>query len=71
MVARKLTNITTLWMAKALGSGRYGGLLFYATAGTFGGLNRVKRYGFDDTTRSDAELGDLFRFDIPAVTNAA
>jgi hypothetical protein len=58
-------------VAKALGSGRYGGLPFYATAGTFGGLNRLKRYGFDDTTRSDAELGDLFRFDIPAVTNAA
>ncbi len=71
VVARKLTGITTPLIAKALGSSRYGGLPFYATAGTFGGLNRLKRYGFDDTTRAEAELGDLFRFDIPAVTNAA
>jgi hypothetical protein len=65
IVARKLTTLTIPLMGKGLGIKRYGGLQFYATAGTMGGLNGLKGYGFTGASDQDDKIGDLFQFYIP------
>jgi hypothetical protein len=62
IVARKLTTLTIPLVGKGLGIKRYGGLQFYATAATMGGLNGLKGYGF---TGEGDELGGLFHFYMP------
>ena len=65
VVAKKLTALTIPLVGKGLGIKRYGGLPFYATAGTMSGLNRLKGYGFNGASDEDDSLGDLFHFYIP------
>ena len=66
IVARKLTTLTLPLMGKGLGIKRYGGLQFYATAATMGGLNGLKGYGFQGAGAADDDkLGDLFKFYMP------
>lgn len=66
VVAKRLTGIATPLVARAMGGALYGGLPLYATAGTLGGLNRLKNYGFEGGADNDVGLGDLFRLDRPA-----
>jgi len=66
VVAKKLTNLTIPLVGKGLGIKRYGGLPFFATAGTMSGLNRLKGYGFDGASEEDGGLGDLFHFYMPS-----
>jgi hypothetical protein len=65
VVAKRLTNLTIPLVGKGLGIKRYGGLPFYATAGTMSGLNRMKGFGFNGASANDDDLGDLFHFYIP------
>lgn len=65
IVARRLTSLTIPLVGKGLGVKRYGGLPFYATAGTMGGLNGLKGYGFTGAGAEDDKLGDLFQFYMP------
>jgi hypothetical protein len=65
IVARKLTTLTIPLVGKGLGIKRYGGLQFYATAATMGGLNGLKGYGFQGDPDHDDRLGDLFHFYMP------
>lgn len=71
VVAPKLTRLTTPLIGKGLGVKRYGGLPFYATAGTLGGLNWLKNYGFDGASGDDSGLGDLFHFYMPGEADRA
>jgi hypothetical protein len=71
VVAKKLSRLTTHLVGKGLGIGRYGGLPFYATAGTMGGLQRIKSYGFHGTASSNDGLGDLFHFFMPGPADRA
>lgn len=66
VVARKLIDVTLPLIGKALGIRRYGGLPFYATAGTMGGLNRLKSYGFGGASPDQDDLGGLFHFYVPS-----
>jgi len=63
IVARRLSTITVPLVAKGLGIKRYGGLQFWATAATMGGLNGLKGFGFTGT--GDDKLGELFHFYMP------
>lgn len=65
IVARRLTHLTIPLVGKGLGIKRYGGLKFYATAGTMGGLNGLRGYGFKGAADSDDKIGDLFQFYMP------
>ena len=58
-VARQLANL----VAHAMGAELYAGVPLFATAGTLGGLNLMKGYGFSGTGGRDAGLGQLFRLD--------
>jgi hypothetical protein len=69
IVARKLAMLTVPLMGKGLGIKRYGGLKFYATPATMGGLNGLKGYGFKGTDTGHDEMGDLFQFYIPGVAD--
>jgi len=71
VVARKLTSLTIPLVGKGLGVKRYGGLPFYATAGTLGGLNGLKGYGFTGASDADDKLGDLFQFYMPGEADRA
>ena len=66
LVARKVARMATPLVAWALGAKLYGGVALYATAGTLGGLNTMKGYGFSGARPSDAGLGHLFRLDPQA-----
>ena len=66
IIARKLNLMAIPLVGKGLGVKRYGGLPFYATAATMAGLNGLKSYGFEDTSRpEDEKLGDVFKFYMP------
>lgn len=71
IVARKLTSLTIPLVGKGLGVTRYGGLPFYATAGTMGGLNGLKGYGFTGAGDAGDKIGDLFHFYMPGVADQA
>ena len=71
IVARRLTTLTIPLVGKGLGVKRYGGLPFYATAGTMGGLNGLKGYGFTGASDEDDTLGDLFQFYMPGEAERA
>jgi hypothetical protein len=61
-IVRRVARVATWLLANALGAEVYGGVPIYATAGTMGGLNIIKGYGFD-TARDEAGLGKLYRLD--------
>ena len=46
-------------------------LPFFATAGTMGGLNGLKGYGFTGASDEDDTLGDLFQFYMPGEAERA
>jgi len=69
LVARRAARLATPLVARALGRDLYGGVPIYAKAGTLGGLNTIKHYGFVSARPSDFGLGDLFRLD-PEVSGA-
>jgi hypothetical protein len=69
LVARRVARLATPLVARALGRDLYGGVPIYAKAGTLGGLNTIKHYGFVSARPSDFGLGDLFRLD-PEVSGA-
>ena len=71
IVARRLTALTIPLVGKGLGVKRYGGLPFYATAGTMAGLNGLKGYGFTGASDEDDKLGDLFQFYMPGEAERA
>lgn len=71
VVARKVMRRATPLVAWALGSRLYAGLPLYATAGTMGGLNAIKDYGFAGARQSDGEIGGLFRLDPPAPSQSS
>jgi hypothetical protein len=72
IVARRLAMLTVPLIGKGLGVKRYGGLPFYATAATMGGLNGLKGYGFRGASPADDEkLGDLFHFYMPGEADQA
>jgi hypothetical protein len=72
IVARKLTTLTIPLVGKGLGIKRYGGLPFYATAATMGGLNGLKGYGFTGAGEEPVdELGGLFQFYMPGEADRA
>ncbi len=71
IVARRLTSLTIPLLGKGLGVKRYGGLPFYATAGTMSGLNGLKGYGFAGASDDDGTLGDLFHFYMPGEAERA
>ena len=72
IVARKLTTLTIPLVGKGLGIKRYGGLPFYATAATMGGLNGLKGYGFTGAESEPVdELGGLFHFYMPGEADRA
>lgn len=65
IVARRLTTLTIPLVGKGLGIKRYGGLQFYATPATMGGLNGLKGYGFKGSEAEHDAMGDLFQFYMP------
>ena len=65
VVARRLARIATPLVARALGRRTYGGLPIYCKAGTMGGLNVIKGYGFHSAREAETGLGHLFRLDPP------
>jgi hypothetical protein len=71
IVARRLTKLTIPLVGKGLGIKRYGGLQFFATAGTMGGLNGLRGYGFKGAADSDDKIGDLFQFYMPGEADIA
>jgi hypothetical protein len=71
IVARKLTALTIPLVGKGLGVQRYGGLPFYATAGTMGGLHGLRGYGFAGASNQDDGVGDLFHFYMPGEADKA
>lgn len=72
IVARRLTTLTIPLVGKGLTVQRYGGLPFYATAATMGGLNGLKGYGFTGSGEEPVdELGGLFHFYMPGEAERA
>jgi len=65
VVARRLAWVATPLVVRALGTELYGDLPIYAKAGTMGGLNVIKGYGFHGAREAEAGLGHLFRLDPP------
>ena len=65
VVARRVARIATPLTCRGLGRELYGGLPLYTTAGTMGGLNAIKGYGFAAAREADAGVGNLFRLDPP------
>lgn len=63
IIARKTGRVATHLLALALGAELYGGVPIFATAGTLGGMNLMKGYGFSGARGSEAGLGQLFRLD--------
>lgn len=63
VVARRLAWIATPLVVRALGTELYGDLPIYTKAGTMGGLNVIKGYGFHSAREAEAGLGHLFRLD--------
>jgi len=63
LVARKVSRIATVLVAKALGRDRYGGVPIYGRAATLGGVASLKGYGFESIRPSEKGVGDLFRLD--------
>jgi hypothetical protein len=61
-IVRRVARVATWLLANALGAEVYGGVPIYATAGTMGGLNIIKGYGFS-TAHEEAGLGKLYRLD--------
>jgi hypothetical protein len=61
-IVRRVARVATWLLANALGAETYGGVPIFATAGTMGGLNIIKGYGFS-TTGPEAGLGKLYRLD--------
>ena len=70
VVARRVARIATPLTARALGKALYGGLPIYTTAGTMGGLQAIKGYGFAGAREADNGVGHLFRLDPPAPASA-
>lgn len=66
VVARRVARIATPLTARALGRELYGGMPIYTTAGTMGGLNAIKGYGFLGAREAGAGVGHLFRLDPPS-----
>lgn len=66
VVARGVARIATPLTARALGRELYGGMPIYTTAGTMGGLNAIKGYGFAGARQAEAGVGHLFRLDPPS-----
>ncbi|HWD49859.1 MAG TPA: hypothetical protein VG309_08015 [Rhizomicrobium sp.] len=64
VVVRKVSRIATWLLANALGAETYGGVPIFATAGTMGGLNTIRGYGFN-STNGEQGLGKLYRIDRP------
>ncbi len=62
IVVRKVSRVATWLLANALGAETYGGVPIFATAGTMGGLNTIKGYGFSGA-QPEPGLGKLFRLD--------
>lgn len=71
VVARKVARKATPLVAWALGSRLYAGIPLYATAGTLGGLNAIKSYGFAGARQSEGGLGGLFRLDPPTPSQSS
>ena len=65
VVVRKVSRVATWLLANALGAETYGGVPIFATAGTMGGLNTIKGYGFNGA-QNEGGLGKLYRLDRPA-----
>jgi hypothetical protein len=64
IIARKVAKHTAHLMAHAMGPELYAGVPLFATAGTLGGLNLMKGYGFSGARASGGGgLGQLFRLD--------
>jgi hypothetical protein len=63
IIARKVAKHTAHLMAHAMGPELYAGVPLFATAGTLGGLNLMKGYGFSGGRASGGGLGQLFRLD--------
>lgn len=63
IIARKIAKQVSHLVALALGAELYAGVPLFATAGTLGGMNLMKGYGFSGARGSDAGLGQLFRLD--------
>ncbi len=63
IIARKVARQTAFLVAHALGAELYAGVPLFATAGTLGGMNLMKGYGFSGARGSNASLGQLFRLD--------
>jgi hypothetical protein len=61
-IVRRVARVATWLLANALGAEVYGGVPIFATAGTMGGLNSIKGYGFS-TAQAEAGLGKLYRLD--------
>jgi hypothetical protein len=61
-IVRRVARIATWLLANGLGAEIYGGVPIFATAGTMGGLNIIKGYGFS-TAHNEAGLGKLYRLD--------
>ena len=71
-IVRRVARVATWLLANALGAEVYGGVPIFATAGTMGGLNIIKGYGFS-TAQNEAGLGKLYRLDrgeTPAVARS-
>jgi len=64
-IVKRVARVATWLLANALGAETYGGVPIFATAGTMGGLNIIKGYGFSGAG-SEAGLGKLYRLDRPA-----
>ena len=72
-IVRRVARVATWLLANALGAEVYGGVPIFATAGTMGGLNIIKGYGFS-TAQTEAGLGKLYRLDrgeAPSVAKPA
>jgi len=70
VIARRHARIATWLIANALGAEIYGGVPIYAKAGTTGGLQAIKGYGFAGTER-EQNVGKLFRLDRPAPASSS
>src|ERR1700744_3292809 len=55
-IVRRVERIATWLLANGLGAEIYGGVPIFATAGTMGGLNIIKGYGFSNA-HEEAGLG--------------
>ncbi len=71
IVVRRVARIATWLLANALGAEIYGGVPIFATAGTIGGLNIIRGYGFTGQSSADAKVGQLFRLDRPPPSSAS